>query len=118
MWDEFTRHYDEDKDTYEGYELAVKDSIERTYDIAWDKCTDCWIDTSVKLPDFNKPEQTAFQQLAQKVKQALVAEGLHKDEAYVERAKEELSDIAELESTSKPDGRSITMVLAPIGGRK
>ena len=32
--------------------------------------------------------------------------------------KEELSDIAELESTSKPDGRSITMVLAPIGGRK
>ena len=32
--------------------------------------------------------------------------------------KEELSDIAELESTSNPDGRSITMVLAPIGGRK
>ena len=32
--------------------------------------------------------------------------------------KEELSDIAELESTSNPDGRSITMVLAPIGGKK
>ena len=32
--------------------------------------------------------------------------------------REELSDIAELESTSNPDGRSITMVLAPIGGRK
>ena len=29
--------------------------------------------------------------------------------------KEELSDIAELESTSNPDGRAITMVLAPIG---
>tara|TARA_R100000664_G_C2759790_1_gene149987 strand:- start:5191 stop:8706 length:3516 start_codon:yes stop_codon:yes gene_type:complete len=93
MWDEFTRHYDEYNNTYAGYELTIKDSIERTYDIAWDKCTDCWIDTSVKLPDFNKPEQSAFQQLAQKVKQALVAEGLHKDEAYVERAKEELSDI-------------------------
>ena len=32
--------------------------------------------------------------------------------------KEELSDISELESTSNPDGRSITMVLAPIGDRK
>jgi len=30
----------------------------------------------------------------------------------------ELSDIASVESTSKPDGRSITMVLAPSGGRK
>jgi hypothetical protein len=29
-----------------------------------------------------------------------------------------LSDIAEVESTSKPDGRSLTMVLAPIGGKK
>jgi len=93
MWDEFTRHYDEYKETYEGYEIAVKDSIERTHDIAWDKCTDCWIDTSVKLPDFNKPDQTAFQQLAQKVKQALVKEGLHEKEEYVERAKIELSDI-------------------------
>jgi translation initiation factor IF-3 len=32
--------------------------------------------------------------------------------------KDELSDIAEVESTSKPDGRSLTMVLAPTGGRK
>ena len=32
--------------------------------------------------------------------------------------KDELSDIAEVESTSKPDGRSLTMVLAPIGGKK
>ena len=32
--------------------------------------------------------------------------------------KDELSDIAEVESTSKPDGRSLTMVLAPIGGNK
>ena len=30
----------------------------------------------------------------------------------------ELSDIANVESTSKPDGRSITMVLAPSGGKK
>ena len=32
--------------------------------------------------------------------------------------KDELSDISEVESTSKPDGRSLTMVLAPMGGKK
>ncbi len=32
--------------------------------------------------------------------------------------KEELSEISEVESTSRPDGRSITMVLAPNGGKK
>ena len=53
MWGEFTRHYDEYKETYEGYEEAIKRSIEITHDIAWEKCEDCWIDTSVKLPDFN-----------------------------------------------------------------
>ena len=30
----------------------------------------------------------------------------------------EFSEIAEVESTSRPDGRSLTMVLAPNGGRK
>jgi len=96
MWKEFVAHYDDYKETYQGFEQVVKDSIERTHDIAWEKCTDTWIDTAVKLPDFNKPDQTAFQQLAQKVKQALVKEGLHEKEAYVERAKMELSDIKHL----------------------
>lgn len=93
MWDEFTRHYDEYEGTYAGYEEAIKQSIEVTHDIAWQKCEDCWIDTSVKLPDFNKPNETAFQQLAKKVKLALVKEGLSKKLEYVERAKQELSDI-------------------------
>jgi len=93
MWDEFTRHYDEYKETYEGYEEAIKKSIEITHDIAWEKCEDCWIDTSVKLPDFNRPDQTAFQQLADKVKHAIVKEGLHTKTEYVERAKHELEDI-------------------------
>jgi DNA polymerase III subunit alpha len=93
MWDEFTRHYDEYKETYNGYEQTVKDSIERTHDIAWEKCTDCWIDTSVKLPDFNTPEKSAFQQLAEKVKTAMVEEGMHEKPEYVERAKAELADI-------------------------
>ena len=93
MWNEFTRHYDEYKDTYEGYEEKIKRSIEITHDIAWEKCEDCWIDTSVKLPDFNKPGETAFQQLALKVKKALVTENLHTKQEYVDRAKHELDDI-------------------------
>ena len=31
---------------------------------------------------------------------------------------EELSDIAMVESTTSPDGKSLTMVLAPLGGKK
>ena len=56
----------------------IKASIERTYDITWEMCEDCWIDTSVKLPDFNTPESSAFQKLAKKVKTAITKEGLHK----------------------------------------
>ena len=36
----------------------------------------------------------------------------------LDRLKDELSEVAEVESTSRPDGRSLTMVLAPNGGRK
>ena len=36
----------------------------------------------------------------------------------LDRLKDELSEISEVESTSRPDGRSLTMVLAPNGGRK
>lgn len=93
MWGEFTRHYDEYKNSYEGYEQTIKDSIERTHDLVWDKYEDCWIDTKVKLPDYNTKEKTAFEQLADKVKEALVREGYHTKPEYVERAKHELSDI-------------------------
>ena len=93
MWGEFTRHYDEYEDTYKGYEEKIKGAIERSYEIAWDKCEDCWIDTAVKLPDFNTPESSAFQKLGKKVKEALIKENLHKKPEYVQRAKSELEDI-------------------------
>ena len=93
MWNEFNRHYDEYEDTYKGYEEKIKGAIERSYEIAWEKCEDCWIDTSVKLPDFNTPESSAFQKLGKKVKDALVKEELHKKPEYVARAKAELEDI-------------------------
>ena len=96
MWNEFTKHYEEYKDTYIGYEEKIKESIERTYEIAWEKCEDCWIDTTVKLPNFNKPDETAFQQLAKKVKTALIKEGMHTKPEYIARAKHELDDIKHL----------------------
>ena len=36
----------------------------------------------------------------------------------LDKLKDELSEVAEVESTSRPDGRSLTMMLAPNGGRK
>ena len=36
----------------------------------------------------------------------------------LDKFKEELSEISEIESTSKPDARSLTMVLAPNGVKK
>ena len=36
----------------------------------------------------------------------------------LDKFKDEQSEISEVESTSRPDGRSLTMVLAPNGGRK
>ena len=50
----------------------------------------------------------------------------HQDMLSVEEARkkildnfrDELVDLAMVESTSRPDGRSLTMVLAPSGGKK
>jgi DNA polymerase-3 subunit alpha len=92
MWDEYMLHRD-NYDFYAGQDEVVRDAIERTHDIAWEMCDDTWIDTTVKLPDFTKPERTAFQQLCDKVKAGMVDLGLDKKPEYVERIKEELSDI-------------------------
>tara|TARA_B100000131_G_scaffold323267_1_gene381190 strand:- start:1831 stop:5466 length:3636 start_codon:yes stop_codon:yes gene_type:complete len=92
MWDEFKQSYAE-YDFYQGNEEIVRDAIERTHDIAWQKCEDTWIDTSVKLPKFGTPEKPAFQMLADLVKAAMIREGLASKPEYVERMKEEMSDI-------------------------
>ena len=92
MWDEFKTGYDE-YDFYKGHEENVRDAINRTHDIAWQKCEDTWIDTSVKLPKFGTPEKPAFKMLAELVKEAMIREGLASKPEYVERMKEEMSDI-------------------------
>ena len=95
MWDEYLAHKDKYA-FYEGTEELVRDCIERTHDIAWEMCTDTWIDTDAKLPDFSRPEKSAFDQLLDLVKEGLRKEGLDKNAEYVARAKYELSDIKHL----------------------
>ena len=92
MWDEFKQSHDKYA-FYQGHEEAVRDSINRTHDIAWQKCEDTWIDTSVKLPSFGTSEKTAFSMLADLVKEAMIREDLANKPEYVDRMKEELSDI-------------------------
>ena len=92
MWDEFCKHYDSHS-FYEGNEQIVKDSIERTHDIVWNQCEDVWVDTKVKLPNFDNPEKTGFQQLCDLVKAAIIKEGLSENQVYIDRVKEEMSDI-------------------------
>jgi DNA polymerase-3 subunit alpha len=92
MWDEFKKGY-EQHDFYRGHEELVRDAIERTHDIAWEKCEDTWIDTHAKLPHLDTPQETAFEQLVRLVKEGLIREGLDQSDVYVERARKELSDI-------------------------
>jgi DNA-directed DNA polymerase III PolC len=92
MWEEFVKAHQEYK-FYHGNEELVRDAIERTHDIAWQKCEDVWIDTEAKLPKFDTPERSAFRQLVDLCKDALVEEGLDKNQEYVDRLKMELSDV-------------------------
>ena len=96
MWDEFLDSGKE-YDFYNGNEELVRDSIERTHDIAWDKFEDTWIDTEIKLHNFSTPEESAFEKLLKLVKQGLIDNNLDKKPEYVERARSELSDIKFLE---------------------
>lgn len=92
MWEEFAAGH-EKYDFYHGKEELVRDAIERTHDIAWEKCEDVWIDVKAKLPKFDKPRRSAFQQLVDLCKEAMVNEGLDSKPEYVERLKTELGDI-------------------------
>jgi DNA polymerase III subunit alpha len=92
MWGEFTDGYQK-YDFYNGREELVRDAIERTHDIAWQKCEDTWIDKSVKLPKFGTPEKPAFKMLTDLVKDAMIREGLASNPEYINRMKEEMSDI-------------------------
>ena len=92
MWDEFLVGHKK-YDFYEGHEELVRDSIERTHSIAWDLCDGSWIDTKAKLPNHSDNSSTAIQKLIILVKKRLIEMGFDDKPEYVNRAKEELSDI-------------------------
>jgi DNA polymerase-3 subunit alpha len=92
MWEEFLDSYPT-YEFYKGNEELVRDAINRTHDIVWNEFEDTWIDTGVKLPTINVPNKTPFQHLSSLVKDSLVSHGFHTNQVYVDRAKEELSDI-------------------------
>ena len=95
MWEEFKKGY-ELHEFYQGHEELMRDAIERTHDIAWQKCEETWIDTKVKLPTHTFVDETPFQRLVKLAKERLVSEGYADNPIYVERLKEELSDIKHL----------------------
>ena len=99
MWDEFLSAYPV-YDFYNGNEELVRDAINRTHDIVWNEFEDTWIDTSAKLPTINIPNKTPFQHLTDLVKDALVEHNLHNNQVYIDRCKEELSDIKYLGHTA------------------
>lgn len=92
MWDEFIKSY-EQYEFYKGNEELVRDSIERTHDLAWYECEDTWISTKAKLPHLDRPGSTTFDQLVELTKEGLIHEGLSNNPEYIARAKMELSDI-------------------------
>lgn len=92
MWEEYQRQWD-DHEFYRGSEELVRDAIERTHDMVWQKYDEVWFDQSVKLPSFDSPEKSAFNQLVDLVKDALHREGLTDNDEYLQRAYMELSDI-------------------------
>jgi DNA polymerase-3 subunit alpha len=72
----------------------IAESIERTSDIVKNRIENYVPDTEVKLPSFVIPEgESADSALAKIAIEKLKAAGLHKDNVYVDRLKEELHTI-------------------------
>jgi len=92
MWDEYLLHKDS-YDFYSGTEELVKESIERTHDIAWQYCEDISFDNTAKLPNFSKPERSAFSTLLDLCKKGMRDLKLDTNPEYVARLKMELEDI-------------------------
>jgi len=79
------------------YDSAVVcDAIERTHDIAYDMIGDIKPDCSMKLPSYIIPEgKTADSALVEAAKAGIINKGLHKNQEYVDRLKEELKIISD-----------------------
>jgi len=92
MWEAYKRYSGMMGVEYE--DDVVRDSIERTHHIAHDKIDSFLPDTTVKLPSFVVPKgQTADTALARLCVDGLRELGLHHNEKYIYRLKEEVEII-------------------------
>ena len=92
MWESYKKHA-KDFDFYDGKDQIISDAIQKTHDLVWQECEEIWFDSVAKLPNFVNKQSTAFDQLVSLTKKAMVSSELHANPDYVQRVKDELSDI-------------------------
>jgi len=92
MWESYKRHSKACRASYD--DDIIKDSIERTHHIAFEKIEDFYPNSDIKLPEFVIPKnQEPDKCLILLCKEKLIEKNLHKDKKYVERVVRELKVI-------------------------
>ncbi len=96
MWASY-QEYREEHAFYD--DVVVKEAIENSWHIAHDMIGDVSMDTSVKLPSFGvRPGLTPFQTLLEQCKEGMRARRLSGKKEYVDRLKNELNVIRQLDN--------------------
>lgn len=89
MWDAYKKYSKEVGETYD--DDLIRESIERTHDIAHNKIEKFYPDNTVRLPDFVVPEgKDEDKALAEAAIKGLKERNLHLKENYVKQLKHEL----------------------------
>ena len=93
MWESYKKYSGKHKIEYD--DTFIRDSIERTHHIAFDRCEDFLPDSTVRLPEFVVPEgKTAIQALTSDALAGMKKKNIT-DPEYVDRLKYELNIIKE-----------------------
>jgi DNA polymerase-3 subunit alpha len=93
MWESYKSYSAKHKTEYD--DTFIRDSIERTHHIAFDRCEDFLPDSTVRLPEFVVPEgKTAIQALTSDALAGMKEKNIT-DPEYVDRLKYELGIIKE-----------------------
>lgn len=93
MWDEYRKAVLAHPEIYVNKDRIVCDAIERTHDIAWERCESVDLDSTPKLPNFSTPSKSAYQQLEEIVYKKLSEEDFAEDPVYIARVAEEMEVI-------------------------
>jgi len=92
MWEAYQKYSDRCGVKYS--DSTVRDSIERTHDIAFNRIEDFYPSCEVQLPEFVVPkDKTEEEALMEMCVAGLKAKGLHKENEYVLRLKKEYAVI-------------------------